>query len=684
MRLTYNKPLDCQFTYFLYLKNMTSNKSQKSFFSWFDLIMGLILLTLLVGGLLTGFYVYSSVRTFVAESKLVSFPVINIGPDGTLPRVADPTLKPNETPTDNEPSITPDPFVTPKSTPDGTPIAEGEDRAPTSTPITFVGPGVKETAVASDPVPPSAATERLTVLVMGIDRREDEQQGPWRTDSMILISIDPQSDSIAILSTPRDLFVTIPNYGHGEYRDRINTAFYYGDLTEYPGGGPALAMQTIRRNFGIVVDRHLVIDFNGFQRIINALGGIEVDVPKQIIDTRYPTEDDGYMTIRFNPGLQTMTGERALIYSRTRKSTSDFDRAARQQQVIMAIRNRVLSLDLIASLTPTTLSELILALEDSIRTDITLDEVLSLAQVANRVKDKNIKRMVIDPNMVSNYITHQGARVLLPNWDVILPLTEETLGIPLLAIAPHPYIAPTWTPAPIQKAAPLTFNTPVTQSTLTPVSNNNNNTNNNDNNNTTNNNRVLSTPTVGTGTPWPTFTPNNGTPWPTFTIGAGTPWPTFTPGTTPSATFMARESTPWPTFTIGAGTSWPTFTPENGTSWPTFTPENGTSWPTFTPENGTPEPTYDTEENYLTPVPTYDTEENYLTPEPTYVTEEPTPDNTTYEEPTPIPEDSSYEPTTVIEDLATEPTPVLEELSYESTRTLEPATYEQTPTPEQP
>jgi len=752
----------------------TNRKSPRFFFSWFDLIMGSILLTLLVGGLLTGFYLYHSVRTFVAESQLVIFPIVN-RPD-TLPRIIKehPDQGPNKAPSDDDPPI--NPLATREVTAHGTPQAEGRlNTVPTRTPIVFFRPEEEKPSASSESFFPSPATDRLTVLVMGIDRREDEQQGPWRTDSMILISIDPESDSIAILSTPRDLFVTIPNYGNGEYRDRINTAFYFGDLTEYPGGGPALAMETIRRNFGIAVDRHLVVDFNGFERMVNALGGIDVDVPKQIIDTRYPTDDYRYMTVRFEPGVQRMTGERALIYSRTRKSTSDFDRAARQQQVIMAIRNRVLSLDLIASLTPSKLSELIFALEDSIQTDMTLDEVLSFAQVANRVKEKNIKRLVIDPNMVRDYTTNKGAQVLLPDWDIILPLTEETLGIRLLAIAPHPAVPYTWypSPTPIPKAAPLTVATAVAQPTLAPVGNNNNNNNNNRNNsnsnsknnsnniinnNNSNNNNSSNKSNKSNNSNNNNNNNNNNRAVPTFVVDAGTPWPTFAPGTTPWVTFVAGEGTPLPTFPPINGTPWPTLSPSSDDNTPEPTYETGDGYftpeptyetgdgyftpeptydtgdgyftpePTydtgdgyFTPEptydtgDGylTPEPTYDTGDGYLTPEPTYDTGDGYLTPEPTYPAEVPTPipDDTVYEEATPvyeeatpvyeeatpvyeeatpvyeeatpIPEDSSYEPTTVIEDLATEPTPVLEELSYESTAVPDPSVYELTPTAEQ-
>nr|MBA3534754.1 LCP family protein [Ardenticatenales bacterium] len=241
--------------------------------------MSALLAILLIGGLLGGVFVYYSIRTFVARSQLPIFPAAT----STLPA---------EFPILEQP---------------GAP--EGTNPPPENN-------GVVTRPRESD-VPPPAATERLTVLVMGIDRRETEE-GSWRTDSMILISIDPRTESVAMLSVPRDLFVTMPDYGYGEHLDRINKAFFFGDSEKYPGGGPALARQTIRRNFGIKVDRYIVMDFDGFRRIIDHLGGIDVKVPELLIDNDYPTEDYGYMQVRFEPGRQHMDGERALIYSRTR------------------------------------------------------------------------------------------------------------------------------------------------------------------------------------------------------------------------------------------------------------------------------------------------------------------------------------------------------------------------------
>lgn len=386
---------------------------------WVDRVLGVMLCVFLLLGLAGGAYLYRTTRAFVSESRLPIFPAAGSAP-AVLPTAA--PLPPSSTGGEESASASPDPQSA------ATPMPQA--------------PGAGQPQVAT-------ATQRLTVLVMGIDRREGEE-GPWRTDSMILISVDPATQSVAMLSMPRDLFITMPDYGEGEYLDRINLAYFRGDAEEYPGGGAALAKQTIRRNFGIKVDRYLVMDFDGFRRVIDEIGGVEIDVPELLIDDQYPTEDYGTMVVRFEPGPQIMDGERALIYSRTRKSTSDFARAERQQEVILAVRDRVLSLDIIPSLTPTRVGRLIATLDDSIETDMTLEEFLSLVQVAQDIKTRNIRRAVVDSTMVLDYTTSAGAQVLLPKWDEVLPMVEETFDMELLPIAATPVPPPT--PFPSERA----------------------------------------------------------------------------------------------------------------------------------------------------------------------------------------------------------------------------------------
>ncbi|MFN2124326.1 MAG: LCP family protein, partial [Candidatus Promineifilaceae bacterium] len=167
------------------------------------------------------------------------------------------------------------------------------------------------------------ADERTNILVMGIDRRPGE---PFisRTDSMMLISIDPQGETASILSIPRDLYAMIPGYG----RDRINTAFVYGSAGGNPAGGAALSMSTVEYNLGVPVDHYILVDFSTVIKSIDTLGGIDVVVPFDINDPTYPDMDYGYDPLFIPAGLQHMDGQTALKYARTRHVDNDFGRAS--------------------------------------------------------------------------------------------------------------------------------------------------------------------------------------------------------------------------------------------------------------------------------------------------------------------------------------------------------------------
>ncbi|MGH2544202.1 MAG: LCP family protein, partial [Ardenticatenaceae bacterium] len=227
-----------------------------------DMMMSALLALVLIGGLVGALYVYQAAHSFVLDSQLPIFPAMASAPEA-LPGYSD---APDPVSASND--VAPVPETSPPDQGVARPDVESESANEGQVPAGNAD--AEEPSVSIDDEsdrPPPAATERLTVLVMGIDRREEED-GPWRTDSMILISIDPASDSIGMLSVPRDLLITIPDYGYDEHRDRINTAYVYGELYDYPGGGAALAQRAFRRNFGIEVDRYIVMDFNGFERII--------------------------------------------------------------------------------------------------------------------------------------------------------------------------------------------------------------------------------------------------------------------------------------------------------------------------------------------------------------------------------------------------------------------------------
>jgi LCP family protein required for cell wall assembly len=263
---------------------------------------------------------------------------------------------------------------------------------------------------------------RTDLLLAGIDRRSGTGWG-YRTDTIMVVGLRPADRAASLLSIPRDLQLPIP--GHGE--DRINTANVWGYSQEDPAAGPALLEATIEGNFGIPIDGYLLVDFVAFERIVDALGGIDVDVPRTLHDTRYPDPRPGdpyaYKTVHVDAGLQHMDGQRALEYARSRMSTTDFDRAERQQQVLLAIRQKALRLDAIPrwpSLAATVL--------DSIQTDLGPGELLAMAFSALAIDPSRLQQAVIEPPLVVAHRRADGAAVQLPQWDRIDPLVADLFG----------------------------------------------------------------------------------------------------------------------------------------------------------------------------------------------------------------------------------------------------------------
>jgi LCP family protein required for cell wall assembly len=270
-----------------------------------------------------------------------------------------------------------------------------------------------------EPLPRWDGTERVNVLMMGIDQREQEQ-GPWRTDTMMVLTIDPVTMSGGMLSIPRDLWVPIPGYEEG----RINTAHYLGDLYDYPGGGPALAAKTVQYNFGIPIQYYARLNFTAFEQLVDLIGGIDVYVEEEIVDPIYPDEAYGYDPLYISAGWQHFDGEMALKYARTRHSAGgDFDRAKRQQQVILAVFEQVTRLDLLPQLAPR-VPELWKTLQSSVVTNLSLEQIIALAQLASEVAPENIRYGVVDENYTQFWETPDGQQVLIPVRDRVRELRD--------------------------------------------------------------------------------------------------------------------------------------------------------------------------------------------------------------------------------------------------------------------
>ncbi|HML22207.1 MAG TPA: LCP family protein [Aggregatilinea sp.] len=263
--------------------------------------------------------------------------------------------------------------------------------------------------------------ERFTVLVMGMDRRPSEMGQSFRTDTMILVSLDPATKHVGMLGIPRDLFVDIPGFAP----NRINTAYSDGEL-EGPGGGPRLAMQTVQYNLGIPVNEFLVVDFNAFIGLIDEIGGIDVYVETPIYDPEYPDMNYGYDPFSITAGWHHLDGETALKYARSRHSSDDIDRQRRQQDVIYAIRDRVINLNMIPELAikaPTLWSQF----NEGVDTGLSLDQMLQLAWYLKDIPSENFTRGVLGWEYVVSW-DYNGQAVLVPNREKIGGLMVEVFG----------------------------------------------------------------------------------------------------------------------------------------------------------------------------------------------------------------------------------------------------------------
>jgi LCP family protein required for cell wall assembly len=244
----------------------------------------------------------------------------------------------------------------------------------------------------------------MNIILLGSDKREGE--ATWRTDTMIVVSVDTERKVVRLLSIPRDLWVNIP--GHGN--DRINTADMWGELSP-EGTGPELVKQTIEENLGISIHYYVRADFDGFVEIIDAIGGVDVDVECALTD------------IELEPGIRHMDGELALLYARSRITTNDFDRSRRQRKLLMALWGKAKSTDIV-----TKIPALWQAMSGTFETDMPLGQVLLLGYLGVQLEPNYIFSQSIGPWQVQNWTTTEGYEVLLPLDDRIQELLEAFYG----------------------------------------------------------------------------------------------------------------------------------------------------------------------------------------------------------------------------------------------------------------
>jgi len=282
--------------------------------------------------------------------------------------------------------------------------------APASNPVNPPQITTGIAAVVQTVLPDWQGTDRINILLLGIDKRDDEPIEGTRSDTIILASIDPVTKSAAMVSLPRDMWVSIPGctytQGCSGGQQRINVA--------HAVGGPDLARRTVTADFGVPIQFYARVDFRGFEQLVDAAGGVVIDVDWPVKDDEYPTEDYGYQRIYFGPGPQLMDGRTALQYARSRHGMSDFARAGRQQKVIVGLRTRALQLNMLSRA-----PELVSIIQNSLSTDLTPVQMLSLAKLVFQIDRSKIVNVVIAASYVTPFKGADGADLLQPNFPAI-------------------------------------------------------------------------------------------------------------------------------------------------------------------------------------------------------------------------------------------------------------------------
>jgi LCP family protein required for cell wall assembly len=339
-----------------------------------------------------------------------------------------PSRPPTETPRPAEPAISPPPTETspPADTPTPTPtgLLVGE---PTLGYFNIT-PAANATLVTPFPTPvtPLELDEDLVnILLIGTDYRASEKA--FRTDTLIVVSINKQTGDVTMLSIPRDLYVYVPTWG----MQRINKAYADGEASSYAGGGPGLLKQTLLYNLGIPIHYHALVNFDGFRQIVDAVGGIDVAVNCQLTeykikDWSLDESDPASYELYTQPiGVTHMDGALALWYARARPVGGDFFRSYRQRQVLRAIYHEALDANMIPQI-----PDLYAHVGEVVETDMGLWDVMPLTPLAAKLKDSQLRSLHIGPNQTTFWVTPGGDDVLLPDPGPLQALVNEAFTPP--------------------------------------------------------------------------------------------------------------------------------------------------------------------------------------------------------------------------------------------------------------
>ena len=254
------------------------------------------------------------------------------------------------------------------------------------------------------------AHDKSTIMIMGVDEREDDV---GRSDTLMIATLDPKKDQAALLSIPRDTRVKIKGHGF----DKINAAYAYG--------GERLTQDTVEGFLGVDMDHYIIINTHAFTKIIDALGGIDIDVEKRMYYTD-PWDDDGGLVIDLRPGMQHMDGKTAVTYVRFRDEEGDIGRIKRQQKFVKACMDKITSPAVIPNL-----PGVIRAVLDSVKTDLSFRQLLEFAGTLKEAQKNGLKADMVPGKPL--YI--DGISYWIPDVKDLRTTLANTLGITLNATA---------------------------------------------------------------------------------------------------------------------------------------------------------------------------------------------------------------------------------------------------------
>ena len=250
------------------------------------------------------------------------------------------------------------------------------------------------------------AKDKATIMIMGVDERDDDV---GRSDTLMIASIDPKTNQASLLSVPRDTRVKIKGHGF----DKINAAYAYGK--------ERLSQDTVENLLGVSIDHYIIINTKSFKKIIDAIGGIDIDVPKRM-HYEDPWDDDGGLIIDFQPGMQHMDGAKAVTYVRYRDEEGDLGRIRRQQDFVRACMEKIVSPAIIPKL-PAVIKEVM----DSIETDLSFRQLLEFAGTLKESKNNGLKTDMVPGKPL--YI--EGISYWIPDLNKLRLTVADTLGVSL-------------------------------------------------------------------------------------------------------------------------------------------------------------------------------------------------------------------------------------------------------------